>query len=157
MKFFMRYFLIMIFCISCQKSTEPIGFSEWHLQYENKDDITYYAIHFIDENHGWIVGYSGTIKRTIDGGNTWVSQQSTTTANLWDISFIDNETGWICGADNTVFKTTNSGQTWDKIILAGNSESINVNMKFIDENHGWLSNNQGEILKSIDGGMSGTR
>lgn len=154
MKFFIRYFFVSCVFLSCQKTTEPIGLSEWRLQYDNNDDITYYAIQFTDENNGWIIGYSGTIKKTSDGGKTWISQPSETTANLWDISFIDNETGWICGAENTVLKTANSGQTWTKISLAGISETINVSIQFIDENNGWLSNNQGEILKSNDGGIN---
>lgn len=154
MKLFIISFMIIIFCFCCKKITDPISSSCWGLQYENKDNITYYAIHFTDENNGWIVGYSGTIKKTSDGGDTWKSQLSGVQSNLWDVCFINNQTGWVCGADNTILKTTDAGETWNKIFLPGISAKINVTIKFIDENNGCVSNNNGEILKSADGGLT---
>lgn len=154
MKSFIRFFIISSCFLSCNIITAPAGYDNWHLKYENRDDLTYYAIHFTDENNGWIVGYAGAIKKTSTGGSTWVAQQSNVTANLWDISFIDHDIGWICGADNTVLKTINSGKTWNKILIPGNSDKVNVAIQFINENIGWCSTNNGEILKSVDGGIT---
>lgn len=153
MKSILFSILIIIFFISCKKITEPDRPLGWNLQYENNDDITYYGIQFADELNGWIIGYSGTIKNTTDGGKNWEKQSSNVQSNLWDLCFNNKETGWICGADNTLLKTTNAGRTWNKITLAGNPEKINVEIKFIDEMNGWMSNNHGEILKSTDGGI----
>ena len=33
-------------------------------------------VYFVDKNHGWAVGDSGTIIATMDGGNTWKIQIS---------------------------------------------------------------------------------
>ncbi len=154
MKLFIFSFLLIIICFSCKKVTEPINPMGWDLQFDNNDDITYYGIQFADELNGWIVGYSGTIKNTTDGGSSWEEQLCYIESDLWDLCFISNETGWICGADNTLLKTTNAGKTWNKITLSGNPDIINVEIKFIDEMIGWMSNNHGEILKSTDGGMS---
>ena len=154
MKLFIFSFFLIISCLFCGKITEPNNSSGWNLQFDNNDNITYYAIHFADEKNGWIVGYSGTIKKTSDGGDNWESQLSGVQSNLWDVCFINNKIGWVCGADNTILKTADSGETWNKIFLPDNTEKINVSIQFIDENNGCVSNNNGEILKSDDGGMN---
>jgi len=40
------------------------------------------GVHFISDNVGWAVGFSGTILHTTDGGTNWTAQTSNTTANL---------------------------------------------------------------------------
>lgn len=154
MKLYIYSSIIIFFCMSCGQITQPISRSSWTLQYENLDNITYYAIHFTDENSGWIVGYSGTIKHTSDGGDTWKTQYSGVQSNLWDIFFINNQIGWICGADNTILKTVNAGYTWNHISSANISDKINVAITFVNENNGWISSNSGEISKSSDGGLT---
>jgi photosystem II stability/assembly factor-like uncharacterized protein len=140
---------------SCDKLTNPTEVSYgWVLQREKQDDISYYSIFFSDKNNGWIVGSGGTIKNTKDGGNTWESQKSGVSANLWDIRFIDNLHGWICGANNIILKTLDGGKSWKNISPPSSQNKIFVTMNFIDENNGWISNNYGEILRTTDGGLS---
>lgn len=151
--------LIIVLCLSlltsCDKSINPTESSPgWVLQRDKQDDITYYSIFFYDKNNGWIVGYNGTIKNTTDGGNTWESQQSGVSSNLWDISFIDNLQGWICGANNIILKTLDGGKSWNDISPSSPQNKIYVSIKFIDENNGWISNNYGEILRTTDGGFN---
>ena len=145
------FFLLVCFIISC--STEPKFNSGWTLQRDQKDQLTFYSIHFFNENKGWIAGLSGTIESTSNGGDSWMPQQSGVQSNLWDICFVNDRIGWVCGADNTILKTIDAGKTWDKITPSEPSDKLNVAIKFIDEQNGWLSNNHGEILKSSDGGF----
>ena len=152
MKLPIIFLLLSITIFSC--GIEPNIESGWILQREKEDDITYYAIQFTDENNGWIVGYSGTIKKSANGGRNWASQKSNVQSNLWDVCFINNQCGWICGAENTLLKTIDSGMNWTKIALSDSTNIVNVTIKFIDTNNGWMSNNQGEILKSSDGGLN---
>ncbi len=147
--------IVLSFFISCEKPTNPTtDSSHWFLQREKQDDITYYSIYFSNATNGWIVGYSGTIKHSSDGGITWNSQQSGVSSNLWDVCFVNNQNGWICGAGNTVLRTSDGGNSWQNISPADTSGPIYVSIKFIDENVGWMSSNSGEILKSTDGGIS---
>jgi photosystem II stability/assembly factor-like uncharacterized protein len=104
--------------------------------------------------NGWIVGYSGVIKHSSDGGTSWNSQQSGVLSNLWDVCFINNQVGWVCGADNTVLKTVDGGTSWQNVPSAISNGSVFVSITFIDENVGWISSNSGEILRSTDGGIS---
>ena len=97
------------------------------------------GVHFVDENHGWIItyntptsgssvgnpqssesentrfpvtgGYSGYIYRTVDGGETWEVQFATEEA-LFNLHFIDKKTGWVVGDRRGVFATNDGGETW---------------------------------------------
>jgi photosystem II stability/assembly factor-like uncharacterized protein len=60
---------------------------------------------------GWMVDGGGTIVHTSDGGVTWATQPSGTTAYLGTVGFADTQNGWV-GGDNTVRKTTDGGSTW---------------------------------------------
>jgi photosystem II stability/assembly factor-like uncharacterized protein len=148
------FLLLFISALSCKSSLEPSTSSGWFLQSKQQDTITYYAITFSDEHNGWIVGYSGTIKHTSDGGETWIAQQSDVSSNLWDICFLDNKTGWICGANNAILSTTDGGISWHNISPADISDKVYTSLKFVDSKNGWASSNQGEILKTIDGGST---
>jgi photosystem II stability/assembly factor-like uncharacterized protein len=154
MKLFIISFMIIIFCISCRKITDPITSSVWNLQYENEDNITYYSIYFTDENNGWIVGHLGKIKKTSDGGSTWKTQQSDVQSNLWDVCFINNQIGWVCGDSNTILYTIDSGNSWEKIIPSESNGKIYLSILFVDKNYGWTCNNNGEIFKSDNGGKN---
>jgi photosystem II stability/assembly factor-like uncharacterized protein len=147
--------IILSFFISCKEPTSPSTDSfQWFLQREKQDDITYYSIYFSNETNGWIVGYSGIIKHSSDGGITWYSQQSGVSSNLWGVCFVNSQNGWVCGAGNTVLRTLDGGGSWQNISPADTSGPIYVSIKFIDENVGWMSSNSGEILKSTNGGIS---
>jgi len=147
--------IILIFTfIYCNKITEPTDESGWYLQYDNQDDITYCGIQFANENIGWIVGYDGTIRKTDNGGDSWILLQSGVTSDLWDISFINEQVGWVCGSNNTIIKTNDGGESWTALLPVGTSDRIFVTLQFFDENTGWMSSNQGEILRSVDGGSS---
>ena len=46
---------------------------------------------------GTVVGNSGTILKTTDGGSHWTAQDSATTDHLWDVSFSDANNGTAVG------------------------------------------------------------
>jgi photosystem II stability/assembly factor-like uncharacterized protein len=149
------FLFILSITISCDILTDSLETSQgWYQQRMQQDDITYYAIFFSDENNGWIVGYDGTIQFSSDGGDTWVSQHSGVSSNLWDVCFISKDIGWVCGQNNTILKTTNGGKTWINLSPEDSNKKTYVAIKFIDDAVGWISNNNGEILKSTDGGFS---
>ena len=45
------------------------------------------AVHFADDQTGWIVGNDGTILKTTSGGINWDIQNSGTTIHLWSVFF----------------------------------------------------------------------
>lgn len=52
------------------------------------------AMHFLDNNTGWVTGSSGRTFKTTNSGINWISQPTGTFTN-YDIYFADNLTGWI--------------------------------------------------------------
>jgi len=72
---------------------------------------TYHKIFFRNELKGWIVGYGGEIKQTINGGENWVLQESNTTRRLLSVFFVTDNIGWTVGEYGTILKTITGGIT----------------------------------------------
>jgi len=51
-------------------------------------------IEFIDDNTGWVVGASGAVARTSDGGENWEEIDVDITGDVYDIAFADADQGW---------------------------------------------------------------
>ena len=86
------------------------------------------AVHFVDENHGWIAGYWqeftlmeqhrwAVILHTTDGGQTWTKQAEGIESLLTDIRFANPLHGWAVGFNrnngtSAILNTEDGGQTW---------------------------------------------
>jgi len=82
-----------------------------------------YDVHFPTQDTGYVVGYYGTILKTIDGGTNWNSLNSGTTVNLNSVHFVTNQKGFAVGDSGLILKTINGGITW-------NIDTINLNYQF---------------------------
>lgn len=60
---------------------------------------------FTDANKGWIVGDTGVILHTTDGGLSWNPQLSGTRSDLYGIHFSGPEYGWVVGKDGVILST----------------------------------------------------
>ncbi len=72
------------------------------------------GIYAADSSTGYVVGDSGTILKTTNGGVTWTAQTSGTTANLHAIAAVDSNTLRASGV-GVILQTTNGGTTWSSI------------------------------------------
>jgi len=76
------------------------------------------AVHFVNDQTGWLAGTNGSLWRTSDGGATWepvpldLPQQGRPT--FWDVCFADEQHGWVAGDQGTIFVTRDGGQTWTR-------------------------------------------
>ena len=68
------------------------------------------AMHFIDQNTGW-VGNGIQMLKTTSGGAAWQSAANSFPSGIRSIFFIDQNTGF-ASASNKIFKTTDSGLNW---------------------------------------------
>ena len=59
--------------------------------------LSFMDVAFPDAAHGWAVGDSGTILKTINGGVTWTEQISGTRADLYSVAFVSPLVGWSVG------------------------------------------------------------
>ncbi len=121
------------------------------------------AVHFLDKEHGWIVGDKGTMLATSDGAKSWALLDTDTSADLRGVDFVDAERGWIVGGGSKAVKggsmfsrgrgggmpgmtgsepavclhTADGGKTW-KPQRTGNMNFTFWGVKMIDAENGWL-------------------
>jgi len=138
--------------------------------------ISLYGVCLVDISNGWIVGDNSTtghpkevIRRTTNGGNTWIVQSSPNNYEeelLYDVYFTNLNTGWVVGRNHDgtnpwgeILKTTNGGSTWIAQSCPTQSELSSV--YFIDSNNGWATTSErwyggikGHVLKTTNGGAT---
>jgi photosystem II stability/assembly factor-like uncharacterized protein len=105
---------------------------------------------------GYIVGNSGALFKTTNGGTTWSKIAGGGVFGSIDLNgvhFVNNTTGYIVGNSGALFKTTNGGTTWSKIAGGGVFGLIDLNgIQFVDDATGYIVGNSGALFKTTNGG-----
>jgi photosystem II stability/assembly factor-like uncharacterized protein len=122
---------------------------------------------FLDNQNGWIIGSSGTILYTSDGGINWLPQNSGTSFALTDISFVNLNNGWVVGRsfsgsnfEGIILHTSNGGIDW--IDQTPGQISGLSSVSFVDSLTGWVAGGGGSlidyglILHTSNGGQNWT-
>ncbi|MBN1482473.1 CSLREA domain-containing protein [candidate division KSB1 bacterium] len=114
------------------------------------------GVYFTDVHTGTVVGNTGTILRTLDGGLNWkVQDDNTNNINFFDVFFINANTGWAVGRTGTIIRTTNGGYIWD--VFQNNLMQAQLNgVSFINSKRGVVVGSIGNIWFSSDGGYEWT-
>jgi len=106
---------------------------------------------FLDNQNGWIIGSSGTILHTSDGGINWLPQNSGTSFALTDISFVNLNNGWVVGRsfsgsnfEGIILHTSNGGIDW--IDQTPGQISGLSSVSFVDSLTGWVAGGGGSLL-----------
>jgi photosystem II stability/assembly factor-like uncharacterized protein len=110
------------------------------------------SVFFSDKKKGWIVGASGTILHSTDGGDNWFAQVSNTLEKLSGVYFLnDGLMGLAVGEHGVILKTTDGGLNWhpNKINIPGGLRDVNI---MPDGKHGVIVADSGVILVTTDGG-----
>jgi photosystem II stability/assembly factor-like uncharacterized protein len=109
---------------------------------------------FINETTGYIVGNAtqtnGTVRKTIDGGNTWFPNYSNANSYLEGLHMVNVLTGYTSGLSGIIRKTTNDGNTWDSL-YSGSSANLN-GVWFNNSSTGYVVGSNGTILKTTNSG-----
>lgn len=125
-------------------------------------------ITFSDANTGYIFGqtkYSnGFVARTLNGGQTWISDSIPGTTHLKANSFINNSSGYVADFQNEnlrIFKTIDAGISWNLVCNKDYSTGPVNDMQFITENLGFLCTQTfiagmqyATIMRTVDGGVT---
>ncbi len=78
-----------------------------------------YQLHFLDENTGLLGGGSGMLKKTTDGGATWVDidnpmvQQTNKHINMMHVA--SDGTIYAGGSSGIIMRSTDDGDTWEEV------------------------------------------
>lgn len=124
------------------------GGETWHLsQLPHAKGIRFSATSFVDNRLGWAVGSGGSIYRTVNGGRTWQAQNSTVTADLFDVKFLDAVEGWAVGAEGTLIYTNDGGLRWT-VEPSGTTHPLE-RVFFASRTHGWAVGFGGTILAYV--------
>lgn len=115
-------------------------------------------VDFSDADHGWATtGYSGTVMRTTDGGQTWDELTTSLTAHtshLCRLDFADPAHGLVLDggttAANVMWRTADGGATWAGVPVEG----LLTDVACGDADHAWAVGRDGTIIASTDGGAS---
>lgn len=116
----------------------------YSIHYLGNDDILVYGQSFMTGLQGRF-----TMKST-DGGQSWDSIYGPSGGNYWEADFTDFNKGWAVGTSG-IFRTTNGGASFTQQMGSGNINSIIM----IDSLKGWATADNGIILRTITGGVTG--
>lgn len=121
-----------------------------------------WSVSFTDSLNGWAACDDGTLLRTSDGGNKWISGTIYPRVNTITPLFIDsigiffnnNRKGWIVAhlkRTAVILVTENGGESWKVRFRVPFKLSTLHNIWFIDEKHGWVVGEAED--KDVDGGI----
>jgi len=146
--------MLMVYLLSAQ----------WIKQTSIPEYASLRGIFFLDQSHGWCVGWNDSHYSTINGGNTWELMDSLVAEHLDNVHFVDNNKGWVGGADG-IWYTNNGGfgtngnwiQQWDTwgAIYAKPFFIDYLTGWFIETTYSWPSGYTGSsIYRTTDGGSN---
>ena len=108
------------------------------------------AVSFVDANRGVVVGDSGVVLRTTDGGTKWNVHHSGMTRRLNAVWLFDADTGIAVGDSGTMARTTDGGATW--IPQPSGTTNNLYGIFFSNANEGTIVGEGGTILRTTAGG-----
>jgi photosystem II stability/assembly factor-like uncharacterized protein len=127
------------------------GGDTWRAVRRGKIYSRLFDIDFIDDTHGWAVGW-GFVLATEDGGHTW-SECSEKRVDGQAVEFLSANDGWIAGGHGALHRTRDGGETWERIDnLPLTDKPHLLDMQFVDTEYGWIVGDEGAILCTRDGG-----
>jgi len=106
---------------------------------------------FTDSLNGWVVGDSGFIAYSTDGGFSWTKSVSGVSDRLSTLFFVDSINGWIGGENGVILMTKDGGNSW-QASPSNTTEAIS-DLEFANGRIGWFSDGKG-AHKTTDGGVS---
>ncbi len=110
--------------------------------------VNSYGVAFKDSMNGIVVHSTGAIRVSVNGGTSWTSATSPTTAAITGVSFIrESNFAWIASGTSP-FKSTNNGSSWISQATYPISGTIN-HISFVDTSNGWAVTSNGEVLRYI--------
>lgn len=152
--------LILLLCLLFEQNRAQVSFTPLVVPTSQ----TLRGIHFSDSLIGYSCGNGGIIIKTTDGGVTWLTQNTNTSSDLWDIKVIPGSAGQAAiavGDNNTVLKTTDGGTNWLTQSIPFQSGSFVFGVQCLDSLTyfacgGDFGTFSGAILRTTDGGTTWT-
>jgi photosystem II stability/assembly factor-like uncharacterized protein len=108
----------------------------------------FYSIFFLDENNGWVVGRSGRMAKTADGGSTWTRitrDMIRVEFVMRDVHFTDRDHGWAVGEGGEILYTEDGGEKWASMRSPIPAQYTDI--YFVKPTAGWIAGLNGAALR----------
>lgn len=120
-----------------------------------QDNLT--AIHFPDNNTGYVGGTGGKIYKTTNAGLIWTDVSDTVlySGGINGMYFSDVNNGFAVGssaAGSNILRTTNGGTNWSAVPTPVSSTAYDI--YFDTPQNGWVTCGSGVFLRTTDGGAT---
>lgn len=117
-------------------------------------EVDLYSVQFTDADYGYVVGDSGLILASTNGGISWREQRSGTDAQLFHLSF-QKDRGWVVGTNGVILHTDDAGRNWYPQ-RSGSTGDLN-RVYLINDKVGLITGDNGLLLRTENGGATWER
>jgi photosystem II stability/assembly factor-like uncharacterized protein len=118
------------------------------------NSLDLYSVQFTDADYGYIVGDSGLILASTNGGASWREQRSGTDAQLFHLSF-QGDRGWVVGTGGVILHTDDAGRNW-YAQRSGSNDDLN-RVYLVNDKVGLITGDNGLLLRTENGGATWER
>ncbi len=107
-----------------------------------------------------LVGSSGNVMRSTDGGVNWTYPSTGNSVQYNSVWFYNTSYGWVCGNDGVVCRSTDGGVNWTSYSVTQTAPALHEmqSIFFISQTVGWcvgvFSSGYAPIFKTTDGGTT---
>ncbi|MCU0371842.1 MAG: YCF48-related protein [Ignavibacteria bacterium] len=114
------------------------------------------SVYFLNENTGWVVGSFSVIRKTTNGGVTWINQDGIGPSEYTTVHFSDENTGFFGVAGSlrgALYRTTNGGTNWYLATQSPEDTSDIYSQYWLNHDTGWIVGGN-TLLKTMDCGLT---
>ena len=116
----------------------PDVIAQWTLQ-ESGTSLNLWSIHLANDTTGFCVGDNGTIRKTTNGGNNWITIPSPVTINFRYVRMFGLNNIIIGSSSNIILKSTNGGSSWSMITFIAPYDIFTIiKIQFVSFTHGFF-------------------
>jgi len=102
------------------------------------------------------VGDHGHVLISRDHGLTWNQCRVPTRVLLTGVSLPDEAHGWVVGHDGVIMATADGGQSWQRQDDGKQTDTVWLDVLFLDANRGFAVGAYGKFSQTVDGGKTWT-
>jgi len=126
-------------------------------QVQTPADATLTRVRFVDDSHGWAVGYDGTILASEDGGASWTLAQFDAAWGraYYDVLFSDPQHGFVLGGNGRLSHSEDGGKNWQPVESPVFEDQPNLyNLVRLGNGTLLVTGERGLIARSTDDGVN---